>query len=74
MFWPENLLEDSERFLEERFCFGVLTYHLVQHAQVIKADRRIRMFWPKNLLPNPEYFLKERFGFGVLAHDVVQRR
>ena len=68
MFWPKNLLPDPERFLKERFGFGVLAHSLVQLGQVIEARRRVGMFWPKNLLPDPERFLKERFGFGVLAH------
>ena len=72
MFWPKNLLPDPERFLKERFGFGVLAHVLVQQGQVIEALRRVGMFWPKNLLPDPERFLKERFGFGVLAHRAVQ--
>ena len=58
MFWPKNLLPDPERFLKERFGFGVLAHILVQHAQVIEARRRVGMFWPKNLLPDPERFLE----------------
>ena len=50
MFWPKNLLPDPERFLVERFGFGVLAHSLVQHGQVIEAGRRVGMFWPKNLL------------------------
>ena len=73
MFWPKNLLPDPERFLVERFGFGVLAHILVQLGQVIEAGRRVGMFWPKNLLPDPERFLVERFGFGVLAHSLVQR-
>ena len=72
MFWPKDLLPDPERFLIERFGFGVLAHFLVQHGQVIEAHRRVGMFWPKNLLPDPERFLEERFGFGVLAHSLVQ--
>ena len=55
---PKDLLPDPERFLEERFGFGVLAHSLVQHGQVIEASRRVGMFWPKNLLPDPERFLK----------------
>ena len=73
MFWPKDLLPDPERFLKERFGFGVLAHSLVQRGQVIEAERRVGMFWPKNLLPDPERFLVERFGFGVLAHSLVQR-
>ena len=29
MFWPKNLLPDPERFLVERFGFGVLAHFLV---------------------------------------------
>ena len=58
MFWPEDLLPDPERFLEERFGFGVLAHCPVQLGQIIEARRRVGMFWPKNLLPDPERFLK----------------
>ena len=68
----QDLLPDPERFLVERFGFGVLAHSLVQRGQVIEAQRRVGMFWPKNLLPDPERFLKERFGFGILAHRLVQ--
>ena len=37
MFWPKNLLPDPERFLVERFGFGVLAHVMVQHGQVIEA-------------------------------------
>src|SRR5271165_2055537 len=67
MFWPKNLLVDLERFLVERFGFGVLAHIVVQLAKVIEAVGRVGMFWPKNLLSDPQRFL-ERFGFGVLAY------
>ena len=73
MFRPKNLLPDPERFLKERFGFGVLAHRLVQRGQVIEADRRVGMFFTKNLLQDLERFLKERFGFGVLAHRLVQQ-
>ena len=47
MFWPKNLLPDPDRFLVERFGFGVRVHILVEHSQVVEAGRRVRMFWPK---------------------------
>ena len=72
MFWPKNLLADPERFLVERFGFGVLAQILVQHGQVIEGLRRVGMLFAENLLPDPKRFLAERYGFGVLAHCLVQ--
>ena len=57
MFWPQNLLPDPERFLKERFGFGVIVRIQVQHGQVIEALRRVWMSWPQNLLPDPQRFL-----------------
>ena len=48
MFRPKNLLPDPERFLKERFGFGVLAHVLVQLGQVIEAIRRVGMFRPKD--------------------------
>ena len=72
MFWPKNLLPDLERFLIERFGFGVLAHSLVQPARLLRLVAVSGCSEPKNLLPDPERFLKERFGFGVLAHRLVQ--
>ena len=72
MIWSKNLLADPERFLVERFGFGVLAHGVVQRGQVIEAIRHVGMFRPKDFLPDPERFLVERFGFGVLAHVLVQ--
>jgi hypothetical protein len=72
-FWPKDLLADPERFLKQRFGFGVLAHCLVQCGQVIEAKRRLGMFWRKNLPPDPERFLVERFGFGVLARRPIQQ-
>ena len=74
MFWPKNLLPDPERFLVERFGFGVLAHLQYSTARLLRLSRRVGMFWPKDLLPDPERFLVERFGFGVLAHRLVQPR
>ena len=73
MVFTQNLLQDLERFLKERFGFGVLAHILVEHGQVIEALGGVGMFRPKNLLPDPERFLVERFGFGVLAHILVHQ-
>src|SRR5271165_3509410 len=72
MFWPQNLLADPERFLKERFGFGVIARMIVQHGQVIEALGAVWVFWPQNLLADPERFLKEQFGFGVLVRIQVQ--
>ena len=66
MFWPKNLLPDPERFLKERFGFGVLAHIQVQPGQVIEAGRRVGMFRAQDLLPDPERFLVQRLGFGVV--------
>ncbi len=73
MFWPKHLPADSERFLVERFGFGVLPHCPVQHSQAIDAVRRIEVFRSKNVLPDPKRFLVEWLGFGVLAQILVQR-
>jgi len=65
-------LPDSERFLVERFGFGVLAHRLVQQGQVVEASRRFDTFWPKDFLSDSERFPVERFGFSVLAHCPVE--
>ena len=49
---PQNLPPDPERFLKERFGFGVLAHCLVQRGQVIEAGRRVGMFRAQDLLPD----------------------
>jgi hypothetical protein len=71
MFRAQDFLSDLERFLKERFGFGVLAHSLVQVTQVIKALGGVEMFSGQDLLPDLERFLEERFGFGVLAHGQV---
>ena len=70
MFWAQDLLPDPERFLKERFGFGVLAHLLVQHGQVMRLVRRVGMFWPKNLLPDPKRFLKSG---SALAYSPISR-
>src|SRR5271166_3650371 len=65
-------LPDSERFLVERFGFGVLAHRLVQQGQVVEASRRFDTFWPKDFLSDSERFPVERLGFGVLAHCPIE--
>jgi hypothetical protein len=72
MFRPKNFPVDPERFLKERFSFGVLAHVLVQLAQVIEAGRGDVMFRAQDLLVDPERFLVERLCSGVLAHVILQ--
>src|SRR5208337_3892335 len=37
MFWPKNLLPDPERFLKERFGFGVVPDLLEKEPEVIQG-------------------------------------
>ena len=67
MFWPKDLLQNSERFLKEQFGFGVLAHNPIQRGQVIEALRRVAMLGADVLLPDPKRFLIERFGLGVFA-------
>ena len=55
IFWPENFLPDSERFLIEGFSFCVFVLNLVKHSQIIETGDCVRMFRAKKLLPNLEY-------------------
>src|ERR1700730_5852256 len=73
MFWPENFLQDPQRFPVERFGFGVLARILVKQSQGIEADRSVGIIWSKNLLPDPERFPAKRFGFGVLVQISVHQ-
>src|SRR5271165_1703779 len=50
MFRAQDLLPDPERFLVERFGFGVLAHILVQVGQVIEAVRRVGMFVPSHVI------------------------
>ena len=73
MFRAQDLLLDPERFLKERFGFGVLAHFIVQPCQATEAGRSVWMFRAQYLLPDPERFLQKRFGFGVVAHIIVQQ-
>ena len=66
MFWPKDLLLDPERFLLERFGFGVLAHVRYKWPRLSRlvAVRDVRA---QDLLPDPERFLKKRLGFGVFA-------
>ena len=47
---PRTFCRISQRFLKERFGFGVLAHRLIQLGQVIEALRRVGMFPAKDLL------------------------
>jgi hypothetical protein len=67
MFWPKNLLPDLERFLVERFGFGVLAFSAVQLTQVIEARGSVGMLRARKLFPNRQRPLVKGFSFRVLA-------
>ena len=71
---PRTFCRDPERFLKERFGFGVLA-----HGAGTARPRSLRLAavsgcsGPRTFWLDPERFLKERLGFGVLAHYLVQQ-